>query len=142
MKGANKIFSNSVGRSRCSFHNHDCLHFSVDISSPLTLLPEVNMSSQSALDPLFMLISHSLANLQDAFNKVPGSQVITRYVVSSHQNDPGRTILELILVIFAVRTLLQSRTRTDRTAKHFIKFNDKVRDTLRLSYPYFTEDGL
>jgi hypothetical protein len=39
---------------------------------------------------------------------------------------PGRSILELILFIFAIRTLfkLQSRTRVD---KNFIQFSDRVR---------------
>jgi len=58
-----------------------------------------------------------------AFQNVPGSAVIQRYVKSSHQNDPGRTILEFILLIFAIRTLFQSKTRAD---KHFIRFSDKV----------------
>lgn len=37
--------------------------------------------------------------------------------------------MEHILFLFAIRTLLQSRTRTDRTGKHFIQFtsSDKVR---------------
>ncbi|KAH9015386.1 serine palmitoyltransferase [Lactarius hengduanensis] len=35
---------------------------------------------------------------------IPGSHVIARYAESSHQNDPGRTVL---LALFAIRTLLQ-----------------------------------
>jgi len=56
--------------------------------------------------------------------------VVARYVKSSHQNDPGRTVLEVILIIFAIRTLLQSRTRTEQSGKHFIKFDEKEIDDL------------
>ncbi|KAG5641098.1 hypothetical protein DXG03_006035 [Asterophora parasitica] len=87
-------------------------------------------SASTNLEPLFAFLAKSLSTLEFAFNKLPGSAVIQRYVKSSHQNDPGRTLLELILVIFAIRTLLQSRTRADRTGKHFIQFSDKEVDEL------------
>ncbi|GLB39604.1 putative aminotransferase class I and II [Lyophyllum shimeji] len=87
-------------------------------------------SSSTSLEPLFAFLATSLSKLEYAFNKLPGSAVIQRYVRSSHQNDPGRTILELILVIFAIRTLMQSRTRADRAEKHFIQFSDKEIDEL------------
>lgn len=80
----------------------------------------------STLEPLLTLLTYSLTRLESTFYKIPGSAVVARYVKSSHQNDPGRTILELILVIFAVRTLLQSRTRGDKQGKHFIQFSEKV----------------
>lgn len=83
-------------------------------------------SASTTLEPLFAFLATSLSTLESGFNKLPGSAVIQRYVKSSHQDDPGRTILELLLLIFAIRTLLQSRTRADRTGKHFIQFNDKV----------------
>ena len=82
------------------------------------------MSSSSTLEPLFGLLSYSWASLETAFYKIPGSAVVARYVKSSHQNDPGRTILEVILIIFVIRTLLQSRVRAD--PKHFIPFTEKV----------------
>ncbi|KAJ7602742.1 hypothetical protein FB45DRAFT_220434, partial [Roridomyces roridus] len=70
-----------------------------------------------------------LASLGQAFDKIPGSAVLVRYVKSSHQNDPGRTVLEVILIIFAIFTLLQSRTRGN-DGRHFIKFEDKEIDEL------------
>ena len=84
-------------------------------------------SSTGTLDPVVTFLANSLSTLEWAFNKLPGSAVIQRYVKSSHQNDPGRTFLELILVVFAIRTLLQSRTQADRGEKHFIQFSEKVR---------------
>jgi hypothetical protein len=109
-------------------HNH---HFPVTLSRcheiTRSCTPFSAMENASTtLEPLFAFLAHSLATLEDVFNKIPGSAVILRYVKSSHQNDPGRTLLELILAVFAIRTLLQSRTRADRTEKHFIKFSEQV----------------
>ncbi|KAH6877364.1 serine C-palmitoyltransferase [Coprinopsis sp. MPI-PUGE-AT-0042] len=84
--------------------------------------------TRSSLDPVFTFLASALSTVETSFNKLPGSAVIQRYVRSSHQNDPGRTILELILVVFAIRTLLQSRTRANQ--KGFIKFTDKEVDEL------------
>ena len=80
----------------------------------------------TTLEPIITFLTRSLSTLEWAFNNMPGSAVIQRYVRSSHQNDPGRTLLELILVVFAIRTLLQSRTQADRGEKHFIRFSEKV----------------
>jgi serine palmitoyltransferase len=83
-------------------------------------------NTSTTLEPMLEFLSRLLATVETTFNRVPGSAVIQRYVKSSHQNDPGRTLLELILIIFAIRTLLQSRTQADRGEKHFIRFTDKV----------------
>ena len=87
-------------------------------------------SSASALEPLFAFLSYALIQVEQAFFKIPGSHVIARYVKSSHQNDPGRTVLEILLALFAIRTLLQSRTRADNGEKHFIQFSEKARLSL------------
>lgn len=36
------------------------------------------------------------------FLRIPGSDIVIRYVKSSHQNDPIRTIIEVMLVIFLI----------------------------------------
>ena len=41
-----------------------------------------------------------------AFQTIPGSAILIRYIQKSHQNDPVRTVVELFLFIFAVRYLL------------------------------------
>ncbi|EIW79758.1 serine palmitoyltransferase [Coniophora puteana RWD-64-598 SS2] len=91
-------------------------------------LPSSSVSS--TLEPVLALLAYSLTKLETGFYQIPGSAVVARYVKSSHQNDPGRTILEVILIIFAIRTLLQSRTRSDRGGKHYIQFGDKEVDEL------------
>lgn len=58
---------------------------------------------------------------------IPGSDILIRYVKSSHQNDPFRTLLELSLVFFIIRTWRQSRTRGDvGSGKSFVKLTEKV----------------
>lgn len=84
------------------------------------------MDSSLKLEPVFAFLSYSLQTLETTFYRLPGSAVVARYVESSHQNDPGRTLLEVILIIFAIRTLLQSRTRAERAGGHFIQFSDKA----------------
>ncbi|KAF9001202.1 serine palmitoyltransferase [Cyathus striatus] len=86
--------------------------------------------NSTSLEPILAFLAKYLTTIETNFNKVPGSAVILRYVRSSHQNDPGRTLLELILFAFAIRTLLQSRTRADRNGKNFIQFSDKEVDEL------------
>lgn len=94
-------------------------------AAALALPPiSTDMDSESSSQSVLLFLTYALSVAEDAFNKVPGSAVIVRYVKSSHQNDPGRTILELILFLFAVYTLLQSRTRAD--GKNFIKYGEAV----------------
>lgn len=94
---------------------------------PLTTTTTSTMDSASLrLEPVFAYLSYSLSRLETTFYRFPGSHVVARYVKSSHQNDPGRTVLEIILIIFAIRTLLQARTRSDSGGKHFIQFTEKV----------------
>ena len=87
------------------------------------------MDSESGLQSVLLFFAYALSVAENVFNRIPGSAVIVRYVKSSHQNDPGRTVLEVILFLFAIRTLLQSRTRTDR--KNFIKYSEEVRNAIK-----------
>ncbi|KDQ09539.1 hypothetical protein BOTBODRAFT_137657 [Botryobasidium botryosum FD-172 SS1] len=87
-------------------------------------------AATSTTDPLSAVLYQSLDVVQRTFNAIPGSAVLVRYVKSSHQNDPYRTILEVILIIFAIRTLLQSRTRAEKSGKNFIKLEEKEIDDL------------
>lgn len=67
-----------------------------------------------------------------AFKSIPGRDIILRYIASSYQNDPIRSLLELILFIFAVRTILQNRTRA-RGTSHFIQFSEDVSTFVELT---------
>ena len=98
-------------------------------------MDEAEAESQAFLRPAFLFLSYVLSVAEQSFSKIPGSAVVARYVRSSHQNDPGRTLLELILVLVLIRTILQSRTRADNSGKHFIEFDEKVRHRVSLAAP-------
>lgn len=66
-----------------------------------------------------------LHEASEAFQKVPGSAVLIRYVQSSYQNDPIRSGIELVLFIFFVRYLLSPSYSTQK--QNFIKLRDDVR---------------
>lgn len=57
--------------------------------------------------------------------KVPGSAVVARYVQSSYQNDPVRSAIELVLVIFFLRYILSPSYSTQK--ENYIKLRDDVR---------------
>ena len=65
-----------------------------------------------------------------AFQKLPGSAVIVRYVQSSYQNDPVRSAIELVLVIFFVRYLLSPSYSTHK--QNYVQLNEDVRSCLPL----------
>lgn len=66
-----------------------------------------------------------LHEASEAFQKVPGSAVLIRYIQSSYQNDPIRSGIELVLFIFFVRYLLSPSYSTQK--QNFIKLRDDVR---------------
>lgn len=59
-----------------------------------------------------------------AFQKVPGSAVLIRYVRSSYQNDPVRSAIELILFIFFIRYLLSPSYSTSK--QNYVKLTEDV----------------
>lgn len=96
--------------------------------APATMSTEQPVPTEipAALLPLLGALSSLLYTLQSLFHKVPGSPIILRYIKSSYQNDPWRSLLEVLLVAFALRTLLKGRTRGDEEGKSFIKLTEKV----------------
>lgn len=59
-----------------------------------------------------------------AFQQLPGSAVLIRYVRSSYQNDPVRSAIELVLVIFFIRYLLSPSYSTSK--QNFIQLSEDV----------------
>ncbi|KAL0945935.1 hypothetical protein HGRIS_012215 [Hohenbuehelia grisea] len=92
--------------------------------------PTMNDAPISSFEPLVVALASSVSVAESAFYRLPGSGVVARYVKSSHQNDPGRTVLEIFLFLFAVWTLFQSRTRNDKQQTHFIESEEKEIDEL------------
>jgi serine palmitoyltransferase len=65
-----------------------------------------------------------LAEASGAFQKVPGSAVLIRYVRSSYQNDPVRSAIELVLFIFFIRYLLAPSYSTSK--QNYVKLTEDV----------------
>ncbi|KAG5951425.1 hypothetical protein E4U53_003130 [Claviceps sorghi] len=73
-------------------------------------------------------LSHGLQQAMSAFQKVPGSAVLLRYIRSSYQNDPVRSAIELILILFFIRYLLSPSYSTHK--QNFVKLREDEIDEL------------
>ncbi|KAG5930571.1 hypothetical protein E4U42_006659 [Claviceps africana] len=73
-------------------------------------------------------LSHGLQQASSAFQKVPGSAVLLRYIRSSYQNDPVRSAIELILILFFIRYLLSPSYSTHK--QNFVKLREDEIDEL------------
>ncbi|ODA77126.1 hypothetical protein RJ55_07644 [Drechmeria coniospora] len=62
------------------------------------------------------------------FQKVPGSAVLVRYIQSSYQNDPVRSAIELVLVLFFIRYLLSPSYSTHK--QNFVSLREDEIDEL------------
>ncbi|CAD6933328.1 unnamed protein product [Tilletia laevis] len=104
---------------------------SVAASAVLTPMPTPTPTPPPEwADPALAWLSGASHSLSGLFEAVPGSQVLARYVASSYQNDPFRSLLELALLAFAIRTLLASRTRGQGSGSNFVKLNPREIDEL------------
>ncbi|KAI0127977.1 aminotransferase class I and II [Xylariales sp. AK1849] len=70
----------------------------------------------------------SLHEISEAFQKVPGSAVLIRYIQSSYQNDPIRSAIELVLVLFFIRYLLSPSYATH--GPNYVKLREEEIDEL------------
>lgn len=77
------------------------------------------------LDALPAQLNELLEQVSANFQKVPGSAVLVRYIQSSYQNDPVRSAIELVLVIFFIRYLLSPSYPTHQ--KGYVKLREDVR---------------
>ncbi|ORX41190.1 putative serine C-palmitoyltransferase [Kockovaella imperatae] len=89
-----------------------------------------SMEVPAPLLPLLSILSSLFLNLSSVFHRIPGSPIILRYIKSSYQDDPYRSLLEVLLVAFAIRTIFKGRTGGEGQGKSFIKFSEKEIDEL------------
>lgn len=78
------------------------------------------------LVPVVSFLTNLLTYLADVFHRIPGSPIILRYIKSSYQNDPYRSLLEVLLLAYALRTIFKGRTRGEG-AEGALKLSPKVR---------------
>ena len=70
---------------------------------------------------------HIIDTAVSSFHKIPGSAVIIRYIKSSYQDDPVRSVVELFLALFAVSYLLARPYSTKKT-KHVPLSEEEIED--------------
>lgn len=80
------------------------------------------------MEALQAQLSHALQRASIAFQRVPGSAVLVRYIRSSYQNDPVRSAIELVLVLFFIRYLLSPSYSTHK--QNFVKLGEDEIDEL------------
>jgi len=78
------------------------------------------------LDMALSLASH----LAKAFHSIPGSAVIVRYVRYSHQNVIARSIVELLLLLLALRYLMAKSYSPDKNKKHISLSEEEIEDLI------------
>lgn len=76
------------------------------------------------LEALHARLEDTLQQTSSMFQKVPGSAVLMRYVQSSYQNDPVRSAIELVLVLFFIRYLLSPSYSTHK--QNYVKLREDV----------------
>ncbi|ODV81190.1 serine palmitoyltransferase component [Suhomyces tanzawaensis NRRL Y-17324] len=96
------------------------------------------MSSQAAfrnggpVPPVWDLVTASLADTfvryLNHLEKIPGGQIILRYIKSSYKNDPIRSLFELALFIFACHYFLSSKKKENKA--DIVRFSPKEIDEL------------
>ncbi|KAH7243191.1 serine palmitoyltransferase component [Fusarium solani] len=74
------------------------------------------------LDALQARVSEHVDKALVYFHKVPGSAVLTRYIQSSYQNDPVRSAIELVLLLYFIRYLLSPSYSTRK--ENFVKLRE------------------
>ena len=77
------------------------------------------------LEALQARLGDALEQASSKFQKVPGSAVLVRYIQSSYQNDPVRSAIELVLVLFFIRYLLSPSYSTRK--QNYVKLRKDAR---------------
>lgn len=64
--------------------------------------------------------------MTDLLQRTPGSAVVVRYVRSSHQNDPVRTLVELLLFLVAVHYVFSKQYSPRKESNHVVLSEEEV----------------
>jgi serine palmitoyltransferase len=87
--------------------------------------------------------AHRLTHLFDStstqLHRLPGSSMVLRYVRSSYQNDPVRSVIELALVLFCLVYVLSRRFSTDNRDRRAVELSEEEIEELVAEW---TPEGL
>lgn len=95
-----------------------------ETASPDTRIISLHLKAME-IEALHARLADALQQASSMFQKVPGSAVLVRYVRSSYQNDPVRSAIELVLVLFFIRYLLSPSYSTHK--QNYVKLREDVR---------------
>jgi serine palmitoyltransferase len=87
-----------------------------------------NITVQEILTTSGAIFQRYLHHSLQFVESIPGGPIIVRYIKSSHKNDPIRTLLELALLVFAIRYITTSRSSLKK--KDFVKLSKQEVDDL------------
>lgn len=87
-----------------------------------------NITIEDVINTSHHILEKSLVTAGTYMEKVPGGSIVVRYIKSSHRNDPIRTLLELGLLVFAIRYFTTSRSSVKK--KGFVKLTQAEVDDL------------
>jgi hypothetical protein len=96
------------------------------LRGPPSMMTNVPLHGSSALDSLSAFRSYALIQAEPVLYKIPNSHVVAQYFEFFLRNDFGRTVLTILLALFAIRALLQSRTREAIGERYAIQFSEEV----------------
>lgn len=60
------------------------------------------MNQNEAKQFAFQVVNSTFELVFDSWDRIPGASLVSNYCKKSYQNDPGRTLLELLLVFFMI----------------------------------------
>lgn len=81
-----------------------------------------------SFEGLTTALSQSFVHYLNYLDRLPGGQIILRYIKSSYKNDPIRSLFELALFMFAVHYFLSSKKKENKS--DITSFSEKEIDAL------------
>lgn len=85
-----------------------------------------------SMPPTVELIEGALSNeflyYLNLLDRVPGGQILLRYIKSSYKDDPIRSLFELALAVFAIHYFLSSKKKENKS--ELVKFSQREIDEL------------
>ncbi|RKO99153.1 hypothetical protein CXG81DRAFT_14917 [Caulochytrium protostelioides] len=71
----------------------------------------VNDAAKELANSIFVVVNTTMTVVHDVWHAVPGGSFIWSYIKRSHQNDPFRTLLEVVVLIFMGWYVLRKKNR-------------------------------
>jgi hypothetical protein len=78
-------------------------------------IPFVNDYATHLAYDIAIAVNATVTVASAVLTRIPGHRFVTKYIKASHQNDPGRTIVEVLLFVFMLAYILRQRKRNKNT---------------------------